>query len=75
MAIELKDALIVTAATYQLGLPLDVDSRRLEMLTSALCAAEAESPRDFPFALVTDDEVDAAAVDDFAPGKLAISMN
>ena len=35
----LKDALVMTAATYQLGLPVDVDTQQLELLMSALAAA------------------------------------
>ena len=62
----------MTAATYQLGLPLDVDTQQLELLMSALSAAEIMSPSDFRFTFVTDDEVDAEAVDEFASGKFAI---
>ena len=62
---------MLTAATYQLGLPLDSDIPLLDSLLSALSAADISSTSDFRFTFVTNDEVDMEAVDEFASGELA----
>ena len=62
---------MLTAATYQLGLPLDSDIPLLDSLLCALSAADISSTSDFRFTFVTNDEVDMEAVDEFASGELA----
>ena len=70
MAVLLADALVITSATYDLGLFLDDDGAELKKISDALEGIDVSSYEDFRFTFVTDDEVDSEAVGSFAKGDL-----
>ena len=58
MAVLLADALVITSATYDLGLFLDDDGAELKKISDVLEGIDC-SCEDFSLSLVTDDEVDS----------------
>ena len=70
MAENLKDALVVVAASNDLGLFLD-QGEEMKSLMDALVSIDVESLSDFRFAFVSDDKVDPSAVDEFSSGERA----
>ena len=69
MATTLEDALVMVAATWDLGLFSD-DGKELQLLLSRLREIDVESCEDFRLAFVTDDEVDDDMVKSFGTGAM-----
>ena len=70
MAENLVEALVVVVASRGLELFQD-QGEEIQSLMDALSAVDAASFPDFRFTFVSDDEVDASAVDEFACGELS----
>ena len=69
MATTLKDALVMVAASWDLG-PFSEDSKELDLLLSKLREIDVESCEDFRLAFVTDHEVDEDSINGFGVGPL-----
>ena len=67
MATTLEDALVMVAATWDLGLFSD-DGKELQLLLSRFREIDVESCEDFRLAFVTDDEVDGDMLKSFGTG-------